>query len=333
MTAMKRPVGTWFEFQHPNEYEGRYWNDTCRAFTSEQWGKKVEEIASLGMKYLVLMNTSRPSETGNESYYPTALYPFARGMGCEDPLEALFAAADRLDMHVFVSCGFYGIWAHTLENMTSPEVDARAFCSMGEIYERYHAHPSFYGWYYPDETKIYPRFSDTFLSYVERYSAFASQLDASKKKLIAPYGTNKVVVDEQYVRQLEHLPVDIIAYQDEVGAGKSKPEETGRYFEALRRAHDKAGRSALWCDMEMFEFEGEPLRSPLIPAGISRIEKQLKSVSPYVDEVLIYQYQGLMNRPGTPAFCGHEKSLDMYNGYSELVHRIERERLTIGSDH
>ena len=79
MAELKRFCGTWFEFQHPNLYEGKYWNDACRRFTKEQWQEKVYEIASLGMKYIVLMNTSRPGEEGVESYYPTEIYPFADG--------------------------------------------------------------------------------------------------------------------------------------------------------------------------------------------------------------------------------------------------------------
>ena len=322
MAALKRFCGTWFEFQHPNFYEGVYWNDACRLFTKQQWQEKVDEIASLGMKYVVLMNTSRPSDEKSESYYPTKLYPFAEGMVCTDPLEALLEAADRHGIHVFISCGFYGIWHQTLNNMTSPEVDKRAFQSMEEICIRYHHHPSFYGWYYPDETKIYPRFSEEFVSYVERYSAFADVLDSSKKKLIAPYGTNKVIADEQYVRQLERLPVDIIAYQDEVGARKSHWRDTPVYYEALRKAHDKAQRAALWCDLEVFEFEGERLRSGLIPAPIDRIRHQLESVSPFVDEVLIYQYQGMFNRPGTTAFCGHSNSTQLYCDYQKMLKEL-----------
>lgn len=319
MGGLKRFCGTWFEFQHPNSYEGKYWNDACRRFTKQQWEEKVDEIASLGMKYIVVMNVARPTEQDAESYYPTTLYPFAVGMGCDDPLEAILEAADRHGMHVFIGCGFFGVWTHTLENMTSPEVEKRAFQGMEEIYNRYCNHSSFYGWYYPDETKINPYFSDAFLSYVKRYSAFADSLDAGKKKLIAPYGTNRVITDDTFVRQLERLAVDIVAYQDEVGAAKSHWSETPAYFEALRRAHDRAGRAALWCDLEVFEFEGERLRSALRPAPIGRIRRQLQSVSPFVDEVLVYQYQGMLNRPGTAAFCGHESSLNLYLDYVALM--------------
>lgn len=57
-------------------------------------------------------------------------------------------------------------------------------------------------------------------------------LDPHFRTLIAPYGTNLLHVDDAYVRQLDALDVDIIAYQDEVGVRKSTPEQTGGYFAA-----------------------------------------------------------------------------------------------------
>jgi hypothetical protein len=133
--------------------------------------------------------------------------------------------------------------------------------------------------------------------------------------LIAPYGTRVAVPDDTYVRQIERLDVDIIAYQDEVGVLKSKPEETPAFYEGLRKAHDRVPQRKLWADVEVFEFEGKVYRSALLPAPFERVEKQLAAVSPYVDTILIYQYQGLMNRPGSKSFAGHESSMRLYTDY------------------
>ena len=124
------------------------------------------------------------------------------------------------------------------------------------------------------------------------------------KILIAPYGTKITTPDDKYVSQLEIIDADFIAYQDEVGVHKSTPDQTGAYFEALRKAHDKAGRSALWADMEVFDFEAEVYHSALVPATIDRIKKQLEAISCHVDEVLCFSTWALMNKPGTNAFCG-----------------------------
>ena len=322
--SMLKPItGTWFEFYHHNKPEGKYWNPVCRHFSEEQWETKVDEIASLGMKYIVLMCSSLVYDDYAETYFDNDIYPFA-DMPAKDPIGALMRAAERNGIKVFVSAGFYGIWTHTVENMTSEDVKKRAFKAMERLVELYGDSRAFGGWYLPDETCIAPRFSEDFIKYVNEYAAFGRRIKKGAQILIAPYGTNILKADDAYVKQLERLDADIVAYQDEIGVRKSKPEQTGAYYEALRKAHDKAGRSALWADMECFEFEGDVYRSALVPAEMSRIERQIESISPYVDEILIYQYQGLFNKPGTTAFCGHPDSVKLYNDYVEFLNRIKK---------
>lgn len=307
----KQIVGTWMEFWHHHLPEGKYWNPIVRNFSAEQWEAKVDEMASIGMKYIVLMDTAIVYEGYSESYFETDIFPFAE-MACKDPMGTLLNAADKNGMKVFVSCGFYGLWHNTVDNMTSPIVTERAFKAMQQLFEQYGHHESFYGWYFPDETCIEGYFDEYFINYVNAYSAHAHKIAPNTKTLIAPYGTNKLIADDKYVEQLKSLDVDIIAYQDEIGVRKSKPEDTAEYYKNLRRAHDLAGKAALWADMEVFEFEGDVYKSALIPAKWERVERQIESIAPYVDEILIYQYIGMFNKPGTIAYCGHIDSIDYY---------------------
>lgn len=53
----------------------------------------------------------------------------------------------------------------------------------------------------------------------------------------------------------------------------------------------------------------------MIPAPWEGVRAQLEAVSPHVDRILSYQYQGLMNHPGTPAFAGHSDSTRLYTDY------------------
>ena len=159
---------------------------------------------------------------------------------------------------------------------------------------------------------------------MNEYTAFGKSINPKHQVLIAPYGTNRVKADDTYVRQLEEMKCDVIAYQDEIGVRKSRPEETYAFYEALRKAHDKAGTSKLWADMEVFEFEGDVYTSALYPAAMERIERQIKSISPFVDEILIYQYQGMFNKPGTTAFCGHPGSIQLYNDYKAWLDKLNK---------
>ena len=316
---MSRKIdGTFFEFRHHNTPEGKYWNPALESFKGEDWRRKVREISELGMEYIVVMSTA----LYEKCYFKSSVYPFAE-IPCSDPIEELLSEADTCSVKVFLGNGFYGDWRKANHNIKSKEVIDRSFRAMEEITALYSHHESFYGWYFPDETCIILNYSKDFMKYVNLCSARCHELTPNKKTLIAPYGTNLVRANDRFIRSLTELDVDFVAYQDEVGVEKATYDETPRFYEALRKAHDKAGRSALWADVELFEFTGKVYQSSLKSAPFERIEKQIQSVSPYVDEILVYQYQGMMNSPDSKAFCGHPDSLKLYNDYKKWLENIK----------
>ena len=89
--------------------------------------------------------------------------------------------------------------------------------------------------------------------------------------------------------------MEIVAYQDGVGVGATRLEDSARYYENLSKAHQKAGRSRIWADMELFYFE-QTTHGSLLPADFNnRIIHQMEAISPFVDKILVYQYLGIMN--------------------------------------
>ncbi|HOF21634.1 MAG TPA: DUF4434 domain-containing protein [Bacteroidales bacterium] len=308
---VKAIEGSWFEFQHHSAAEGKYWNKTLENFTAQQWDRKVKEIAETGMKYLVLLNVA----IYGKSFYPTELLP-VHSLACEDPLETVLAAADKYGIRFFISNGFFGDWTDPVSLMKDPEINRLRLNAMNEIAGKYAHHESFYGWYYPNETGIEGYYEDFFINYVNVSSAEAEKLTPGRKTLIAPYGTRNVKADDHYTGQLERLNVDFVAYQDEIGVEKTRVEESAAFYENLHKAHNKAGRSALWADVEVFRFEGKVYQSALLPAPPERVMSQLEAVSPFVEKILIYQYPGLINKPDTDIIAGHPDSIQLYR---ELV--------------
>lgn len=305
--TFKTVEGSWFEFQHHSAAEGKYWNKTLEGFTARQWDDKVREIAEAGLKYLVLLDVA----IYGKSFYPTTLLP-KQTLGCEDPLETVLTAADKYGINFFVSNGFFGDWTKPDFLMKDPEVNRLRLKAMNEVASKYAHHKSFYGWYYPNETGITGHYDDFFINYVNISSAEAEKLTPSAKTLIAPYGTRNVKPDDQYVRQLEQLNVDFIAYQDEIGVEKTKVEESAGFYRNLYELHKKAAKAKLWADVEVFRFEGKVYNSALLPAPAERVISQFEAVSPYVDKIFIYQYTGMINKPGTDIFAGHPDSANLY---------------------
>jgi hypothetical protein len=263
---LTKPItGSWFEFQHHSVVEGKYWDPACERFTCGQWDVKIREMADLGFEYLVLMCVA----CFEKAFYPTRLYP-RRDMACPDPMAAMFDAADRYGLKVFVGNGYYG---KELVVTGDPEIDAVSAKAMEELAGLYGSQKSFHGWYFPCEAAIDPRFPPAYVDYVKDHVARARVLTPGKSTLIAPYWASHFFTpDDVYVRQLEDMGVDIVAYQDGVGVKHSTVDQLASRYEALRKAYDKAPGVALWADMEVFDFEGEVYRSALLPANFERVK-------------------------------------------------------------
>jgi hypothetical protein len=308
---IKPIVGSWFQFEHHNQLGSKHWNHFLPKFTTEQWRQLVFDMHEIGMEYLVLLSVAYDGKT----YYPSKLLP-RHDYACDDPLETVLTAADECGAKFFVSNDYWSDWKRVGEGMTLEDVWSLREKGMEEIAEKYSHHKSFYGWYYPHETEIKQHvFDDISVEYANRCSKIARSLTPNALTMIAPYGTRYVKYDERFIRQLEQLDVSIIAYQDEVGVYKTNVGEAGKYYEDLYKMHTKAGRARLWADIEVFDFEAEIYRSPGIPAKFERILKQIIDVTPYVEHILIFQYQGFMNKPGTIAYAGLKETEKLYNDY------------------
>lgn len=304
--------GTFIEFLHHNNKETT-WNEQTAEFTDKMWAQKVDEMAEIGIEDLVITCVA----LNYKSFYPSKVLP-RWDIKAKDPLYAVLHAAERNKMRVFVGAGFYGNWTNPFEAFTDETVRERTKNAIEELALNYGDFRSFYGFYWPNELGIEKdgHFPQAFIDHVKECNSFAHTYLPKAKTLIAPYGTNMAIPDDKYVSQLKEMGIDFVAYQDEIGARKTKIEELNAIFTRLKKAHKKAG-IPLWVDMEIYEFEGEILVSKLLPGDFKRIEKQLETLLPIVDRVLVYQYLGIMNKPGTSAFAGVKESEKLYTDYVE----------------
>lgn len=309
-------TGTFLDFQHHNTAEAPYWNPQAAAFTDAMWEAKVEEMADLGIHYIVVMAVA----LNGYSFYPSEIYP-KYPLRAEDPVKAILTAAERRGVKVFLGAGFYGDWRDPYRAFRDSGIRERTRRAIKELAEKYGRFTSFYGFYWPNEVGISGHFPQAFIDHVKENNAWAKQYLPRAKTLIAPYGTNMAVPDETYVRQLKEMGVNIVAYQDEVGVRKTSPYDLKEIFAGLRQAHDKAGVT-MWADMEIFDFEGAVYKSALIPASMERIKVQLNAIAPCVEEIICYQYLGLMDRPKSAAPAGPLAAQQLYNDYVSYLANI-----------
>ena len=61
------------------------------------------------------------------------------------------------------------------------------------------------------------------------------------------------------------------------------------------------------------------------PADIDRLTHQIDAICDYVDEILVYEYIGIMNKPGTIAYAGHPDSVSYYEDYKQAISKNAQE--------
>ena len=322
MATIKPIVGTWFLLFWDYNPTGRcqdirydHWEPVVRNYTEAHCDAFMEDLASIGQKYLVLV-CSFSGPRGRTCVYPSQVAENVVKLGCEDALEAVFTAADHHGLKIFATNDFYN--SVELDDAFDEACISARNIILDELNTRYGHHESFYGWYLSKESYLCPYFKEDFIRYVNESAAVMRRIKPEAKILIAPYGTRLARFDDTMVDQLKRLDCDIIAYQDCVGCLANTIDESQAAFANLRKAHDAAGRAALWADVETFDWDNGENRhdSRLISTSWDRLKSQLAAVSPYVDEILVFSFQGLLTNPNSIAYCGYEESARLYGEYT-----------------
>ena len=295
-TIVKPLTGSFIEIEHPNRAERVITHDALCAFSAADWRALVRDMHTLGMDTLVLLSTA----LRGAAYFPFEGFARPPHLACDNAIEAILDEAELLGQAVYLGVGFYGD-SDSVANSTDPAIVATALRAMEQLVTLYGHHRSFAGWYIADEWCIWEHFDERFITYINTVCTEAKRLNPSHRVIVAPFGTHCLQADDTLTAQIARIDADAIAYQDELGVKKMPLEQLASRFEALARAHEKAGRSSLWVDTEIFTFAGDVYRSALLPAPFERVKAQLEAVSPYVEKVIAYTCQGMMTAPDTAA--------------------------------
>lgn len=258
-------------------------------WSEEDWRKELSYMKALGMDTLIIGAVAWDSY----AFYPSRLLSYYREAGTKDVVGTLLKLADELKMKVFL-----GLYAWNWEGKGS-EGDFEEFTQRNinvakELQNLYGREPSFEGWYLltweignappPDNVGV--------KAYIKVINALR-RLTPKKKLLIAPYFTLDISPQDfkkGWSTLLSHLKVDIIALQDGVGCERGiTPEKAEPYFQALREVCGQKGVS-LWADLEIFDIP-----AGWKPAPLPRIFSQINALSPYVDKIVVFEFNHYMS--------------------------------------
>ena len=265
------------------------------SWTDAQWEQEIRAMKKLGMDTLIICATAQDTY----AFCRLSEYPLWAKCGTDDPLQALLDLSQKHGIKVYV--GLYA-WGWEKQGTADfAEFARRCIVISDEVWHRYGKHPAFVGWYVlnwemgnvPDENNVA----------VKAYRRVVPHLRCLSPKMpiiTAPYFTidcDPATFESGWRKLLPLLDVDILSMQDGVGCGRNlTPENVKPYFEGMMRACKDSGVE-FWADVEIFDSVPE-----WKPAQVERVVRQMESVSPYVEKIVVFEF----NHYYSPVRCGPE---------------------------
>jgi hypothetical protein len=250
------------------------------------WRRELDAMRAAGISVVIIQWL----EMDNTSFIPP-------DENAPDPTRVILEYADEHGMRVFVGLSHADLWWRRLrdESYLNAAYDKSARVA-SEAWKRYGRHPSFAGWYFPQEIKDanYP------LLFIKRLHDFlrllgdrCRSLSGAKPVAIAPamMGLNSPdQIQREYTALLLDSGVNILILQDGIGARDWGPDLENRitlYFGVMRSACWASGVE-MWSDVEIFHHGATPAVS--VPAPIERIRRQIAAEAPFVTSFVMFDF-------------------------------------------
>jgi type 1 glutamine amidotransferase len=270
--AVKPPTGSFLELGADNV-----------SWTRKQWEDELGAMKRAGMDTLIINTTARDKY----AFCRVKSCPLYGKCGTDDPLDTLLDISEKLDLSVYL--GFYS-WNWHKEPTRERFQDYARKCNQmaDELWANYGRRKAFSGWYALGwEMGDAPDKNDAGVKAYRKIMKHLRSITPKLPILISPYfslDTSPKDMEKGWTKLLGVLKPDILAPQDGVGCDRGlTPDNVKPYFSAYRSAARAAG-VRFWANVEVFDLAGSK------PAPTERIVRQLQAVSPYVDKVIIYEY-------------------------------------------
>ena len=154
-------------------------------------------------------------------------------------------------------------------------------------------HPSFAGWYITEEIDdvnwVEAQSRQVLFEYLHDLSAHLHKLTPSGKVALSGFSNANLdpkSLEKFWQELLKQSSVDVVMFQDGVGAGKLQMDYLGLYLAAIKKATEAQSRE-LQIVVETFRQVGEkPFAA--VPAPLDRIRRQMDVASRYSSKIVAF---------------------------------------------
>ena len=339
--STKRIDGSWFEFYHWSEDEGRFWNKDIIKLTNNQWGELIKGMHDIDMNIVVIQELFRNQKyVGKHDmekngysgfpYYQSKLFPLKpdqslldnvengrssenypkwKNIAADSALESVLSEADKRGMKVFLGVGMYAWFDFSQGSLEWSKKVAK------ELWEKYGSHKSFYGWYISGE--IAGNLGDDenrkreIVHFFEEFTPYVRTLAPDKPVMLATNCHDVKNSDGYYPKLLKNL--DILC---PFGFHRMPPNDyTGKEVAKILQDYCNNSGCHLWMDLEVFLFAE---KNALYPRPVDQVITDLLMFDNF-EKICCYSYTGLMNAGWQTAKPGGEKTVKLSNDYMKYM--------------
>lgn len=290
----------------------------CSSWTDERWEQELSHYQQIGIKYIILGDTTTYDETTQKwsYYYPTEIPEIKSGKCYSTTLfDDALRNCQKYGMKVFIGMGLINDYTKHITDsdwLTKSMNMNNQICT--ELYNLYYEKYSdtFYGWYWPYEIWNDTRFGKFSDNRVQSIQALAdamsicldhiNELNPDLPMMWSPYvNPSMMSADEtsafwrDIISEGHFRAGDILCPMDSINNFNYKLDGKGgctifnidKYELGYREAVDDSGKGVkYWSNCESFNSKVEPAE----PALWARYVRQMQTVSKYTDTIVTFAY-------------------------------------------
>jgi hypothetical protein len=255
-----------------------------REWPQEKWQQLFQYFRQLKLSRLIIQWSV---------YDDLAFFPTKDGSQVsQPPLETILSQADEAHLEVLVGLVHDpGFWEKINREPKLVEVYLRRLRLRGQeaaqaLLPMVQAHSSFRGWYLPEEVDDVhwqnPEAQRVLSEHLRDLGLFLRKLTPDARLAISGFANARMdpqTLGNLWKDLLAAAPIDMILFQDGVGAGKLSLEDLPPYLTSLHQAAVSQGRD-FQVVVELFrQISAQPFRAE--PAPWPRLERQMAIASKY----------------------------------------------------